>query len=402
MLIFTIIFIIFAKIKRALFEQMSAFKLTLKRLIFNIIPFIMLLLFFMNPLTTKGQDTIFHTLPYTIKIDTITRIDTTYIIDTIISKNTYIITDTIFEQCDADSFFDKNEHSQKFEGSFGITLNQLAITHWAAGGESNGSGKITSNVTYKYIRKLFNYEVNGIFAYGMSNYTKDKRYEKSEDRCEISMTMSNNNSKNLSFTSIASLKTQFSNGYTYPNDSIPISRFFAPAYISVSAGYNYKIKDYLSIYISPIAGKITVVKDQRLADLGSYGVEAGYWNIHNGDSTWVKGKNTLNELGINVLIKYKQDFPNNISIFSTLNLYNNYMDPNKSNRWNIDVDWESGIKFIINKRISAIINVHLIYDDNIKFTKKEIIDGIEVTKQSPTLQFKESLGITFLYKFATD
>lgn len=379
---------------------MSAFKLTLKRLIFNIIPFIMS--FLVNPLNTKGQDTIFHARPYTIKIDTITRIDTTYIIDTIISKNTFIVTDTIYETTDEDIFSEKKDYYHKFEGDIRVTLNQLAITHWAAGGESSGSGKITSNITYKYIRKLFNYEVNGIFAYGMSNYKKDNRYEKSEDRCEISMTMSNNNSKNLSFTSIASLKTQFTNGYSYPNDSIPISGFFSPAYINVSAGYNYKVKDYLSIYISPIAGKITVVTDQRLADLGSYGVEAGYWNIHNGDSTWVKGKNTLNELGINILIKYKQDFPNNISIFSTLNLYNNYMDPNKSNRWNIDVDWESGIKFTINKRISTIVNIHLIYDDNIKFTKTEIIDGIEVTKQTPILQFKESLGITFLYKFATD
>lgn len=379
---------------------MSTFKSSLKRLIFNVLLIVMFLL--SNTSTIKGQDSIFHIRPYTIKIDTITKIDTTYIIDTIISKNTYIVTDTIFESSIDDSINEAKNYYHKFEGDFGITLNQLAITHWAAGGESNGSGKITSNISYKYNRKLFNYVLNGIFAYGMSNYTKDKRYEKSEDRCEISMTMSNNNSNNFSFTSIASLKTQFTNGYSYPNDSIPISRFFAPAYINISAGYNYKLKDYLSVYISPIAGKMTIVTDQRLADLGSYGVEAGYWNVYNGDSTWVNGKNIFSELGINVLIKYKQSFKNNVSIFSTLNLYNNYMDPNKANRWNIDVDWETGVRFTINKRISAIFNVHLIYDDNIKFTLTEIVDGIEVTKQSPILQFKESLGITFLYKFATD
>ena len=385
---------------------MSAFKSDLNRLIINI--FLIMMILLSNPFIIKGQDSIFQIRPYTIKIDTLIKTDTTYIIDTIISKYTYIVTDTIYETSENDSEImtylldDNKDFNHKLEGNFGITFNQLAITHWAAGGESNGSGKVTSNITYKYNRKLFNYVVNGIFAYGMSNYTKDKRYEKSEDRCEISMTMSNNNSNNLSFTSIASLKTQFTNGYSYPNDSIPISRFFAPAYINLSAGYNYNIKDYLSVYISPIAGKMTIVTDQRLADLGSYGVEAGYWNIYNGDSTWVNGKNILSELGINVLIKYKQDFKDDISIFSTLNLYNNYMDPNKSNRWNIDVDWETGIKVIINKRISAIVNVHLIYDDNIKFTITEIIDGVEVTKQSPILQFKESLGITFLYKFATD
>ena len=360
----------------------------------------MALLIIFTP-TIKGQDSISTARNYTIITDTITKIDTTYIIDTIINKYQYIITDTIYETSDTT----KNENTiisnHKFEGTLRVTLNQLAITHWAAGGESNGSGKVSSNLTYTYDRELFKYVVNGIFAYGMSNYTKDKRYEKSEDRCELSMTMSNNNSNNLTFTSIASLKTQFSNGYTYPNDSIPISGFFAPAYLNVSAGYNYNYKNILSFYISPIAGKMTFVTNQKLANEGAYGVEAGYWEIHNNDSTWVNGKNTLTELGINILIKYKQDFKNDMSIFSTLNLYNNYMDPNKSNRWNIDVDWETGIKFTINKQISAIINIHLIYDDNIRFTVTENIDGKEITKQKPILQFKESLGISFLYKFAT-
>ena len=377
---------------------MSAFKLTLKRFIMYVIPIMML--FVLNPSIIKGQDTISANRDYIIKTDTVIIIDTTYIIDTIISTYTNIVTDTIYLELEDTESSDFLLYS-KFNGDIGVTLNQLAITHWAAGGESNGSGKITSNFTYQYNRKLFNYVVNGIFAYGMSNYTKDRRYEKSEDRCELSMTMTNNNNNNLSFTSIASLKTQFTNGYTYPNDSVPISRFFAPAYLTLSAGYNYNVKDFLSVYISPVAGKMTFVTDQRLADLGSYGVEAGYWNVYDGDSTWVKGKNLLSELGINILIKYKQEFRNNISVFSTLNLYNNYMDPNKSNRWNIDVDWETGIKFTINKQISAIINIHLIYDDNIKFTITEVVDGVEVTKQSPILQFKESLGISFLYKFAT-
>lgn len=360
----------------------------------------------MNTSTVKGQDSIIQSIPYTIKIDTITKIDTTLVVDTIITSSTYVIIDTIYNDNDNDynndynNDYSKKNYSHKLEGDIGITLNQLAITHWAAGGESSGSGRVTSKITYTYKRKLFNYTVNGIFVYGMSNYTKDKRSEKSEDRCELSMTASSNSSNNFTFTSIASLKTQFTNGYTYPNDSIPISRFFAPAYLNLSAGYNYNCNNIISLYISPIAGKITFVTDQKLADAGAYGVEAGYWNIYQGDSTWVNGKKILTELGINVLIKYKQNFKN-ISVFSTLNLYNNYMDPNKSNRWNIDVDWETGIKFTINKQISAIINIHIIYDDNIKFNIPEIVDGIEIIKQKPILQFKESLGISFLYKFAT-
>ena len=349
-----------------------------------------------TPSEVEGQNNILRTPPYTIKIDTITKIDTTYIIDTIINKHTVVVTDTIFHGAD-----DQSDFFHKLEGNFGVTLNQLAITHWAAGGESSGSGRVTSNISYTYNRKLFSYVINGIFAYGLANYANDKRVEKSEDRCEISMTASHNSNSRLTFTSIASLKTQFTKGYSYPNDSIPISGFFSPAYLTLSTGYNYNYKDILSIYISPIAGKMTFVMNQDLADAGSFGVEGGYWNIIHGDSTWVKGKNTLSELGINVLVKYKHTITEDIFIFSTLNLYNNYMDPNRSNRWNIDVDWETGIKFTINKRISTILNIHMIYDDNIRFNVTEVIDGVEVTKQKPILQFKESLGITFLYKFAT-
>lgn len=287
----------------------------------------------------------------------------------------------------------KKESRHKLEGSFGLTINQLAITHWAAGGESTTSGKASAIFKHTYDRSMFKYVTTGLFIYGGQGYNKDKRWEKTDDRLEASMTMTHNNKKNLTFTAIAMLKTQFTNGYAYPNDSVPISKFFAPAYLTVSIGYTYNIHDIVSVFFSPAAGKFTFVNDQTLADKGSYGVEAGYWNIVEGDSTWIPGKRFLGELGFNLLIKYKQDFKNNISIFSTLNLYNNYMDVNRANRWNIDIDWETGIKFTISKYVSTVINVHLIYDDNVKFT----IDD----RQKPILQFKESLGISFLYKFAT-
>ena len=40
----------------------------------------------------------------------------------------------------------------KFEGNIGMTVNQLAITHWAAGGESNMSGKASAFLKYTYNR----------------------------------------------------------------------------------------------------------------------------------------------------------------------------------------------------------------------------------------------------------
>jgi len=395
-------------LKRAKFFviKMTVLKAILNKILILTVWLLGLLLFY-NPLKVKAQDTIVRLPEYIIKTDTINTFDTILVIDTIIKPRQIIKIDTIRLVSVVDSVADisdekkrKEEFSKKFNGSLGLTINQLAITHWAAGGESNASGKITADFKYMLDRKKFSYVTTGIFAYGISGYAKSKRLEKTEDRFEISMTMSNNNHKHLTFTSIATLKTQFTNGYSYPNDSIPISSFFAPAYITISVGYTYNINKYLSFFFSPVAGKMTFVLRQSLADKGAFGVEAGYWNIIANDSIWVPGKNFLGELGINILVKYAQEFTPNISMFSTLNCYNNYLDPNKSNRWNIDVDWETGLKMTISKRIATIINIHLIYDDNIKFAVTEIENGVEVTKHRPILQFKESLGITFLYKFA--
>ena len=134
---------------------MSAFKLNLKHPFLYVIPIMMF--FIVNPFIIKGQDTIANNRNlYRIVTDTITKIDTTYVIDTIINRYTYVTTDTIYfnDEQFSESIEDEQPSPHKFEGNVGITLNQLAITHWAAGGESNGSGKITSNFTYRYDRKL--------------------------------------------------------------------------------------------------------------------------------------------------------------------------------------------------------------------------------------------------------
>jgi len=372
---------------------MSKYKVIFHNTLY-IAAFVMGLHLLFNPLNIKAQDSIVKTTDYYVKIDTIHTYDTTYIIDTLIRPKTIVRIDTI------SLIPERDKTLRKFEGSIGLAINQLALTYWASGGESNASCKLNADFKYTLNRKKFCYVTSGIFAYGVSGYIKSKRFEKTEDRCEISMTISNNNQKHLTFTSMGTLKTQFTNGYSYPNESEAISKFFAPAYLTISLGYTYTINKYLSIYMSPVAGKMTFVLDQTLANKGAFGVEAGYWNIINGDSTWVSGKNFLGELGINILVKYSQDFAKNISIFSKLNLYNNYIDANISNRWNIDVDWESGLKFVISKRISTIINIHLVYDDNVRFTVTEVVNGVEVTKQKPILQFKESLGISFLFNFA--
>src|SRR3546814_4615805 len=64
-------------------------------------------------------------------------------------------------------------------------------------------------------------------------------------------------------------------GYNYSkdNDRTKVSNFLAPAYVTTSLGLDYKPSKAFSLLLSPLAGKITLVLDQELADQGRFGVE---------------------------------------------------------------------------------------------------------------------------------
>ena len=70
---------------------------------------------------------------------------------------------------------------------------------------------------------------------------------------------------------------------------------------------------------------------------------------------------------------------NNISMENILNLYSNYMDKPE----NVDVSHQLNLVMQVNKYISANLNLHILYDDNM----------LQDT------QFKEVFGVGFNYAF---
>ena len=284
-----------------------------------------------------------------------------------------------------------------FHGSYGLNVNQLALSNWAAGGESSFSGKAFADFTLIDRKKSFEQKLTGAFAFGFSRYT-DKRIEKSDDKIDLAYYLSLNSKTQWNVTAVATFNTQFAKGYKYPNDSTVISTFFAPAYLTVSAGYSYKTKnDRFQIFMSPLAGKVTFVLNQDLADQGAFGVRKGYYDQ---DSIWVPGENIAPALGVNVITNYKQPIGKNITYTTMLNVFYNYLERRDDDRLRLDVNWENTINFTITKYISTILFVHLKYDHNTTFPVYEEIDGVQtVVGNKPKLQFKESLGIAFVHKF---
>lgn len=334
-----------------------------------------------------------------INIGSIIRIDTIVKVDTILRYDTIIHIDTIASP-KVDTVAENSKTKKKnwnLSGNAGINLNQLQLSNWSAGGESSAAGKAFSTINIVYDKNKVQWETIGKFAFGIAGYDKN-RLEKTDDKLDVSTSASYKAYKNWTYTFVLSLKTQFANGYKYPNDSTIISGFLAPGYINLSLGYKYKKSDRFELFLSPASGKFTVVTMQELADQGAFGVKAAEYDTA-GNIT-KKGKNIFNEFGINIIANYNQKIGKNIDLSTNLNLYNNYLDSDRNNRWNIDVDWETTVNFTINKRISTILFVHLRYDHNTVFPVYEMIDGAEVKVNSvPKLQFKESLGIGFTYSF---
>ncbi|MCF6366081.1 MAG: hypothetical protein L3J35_07750 [Bacteroidales bacterium] len=176
-------------------------------------------------------------------------------------------------------------------------------------------------------------------------------------------------------------KTQFEDGYNYPDDSSVISSFLAPGYLLVAAGIDYKPNKNMSVFFAPLTSKTTIVNNQVLADAGAFGAEPG--------------KNIRNEFGGYLKVAYTKDIATNINLNTKIDLFSNYLN----NPQNIDINWEVLISMKVNKYISANISTQFIYDDDIKF---QIVDetGMPVFgKFGPRPQFKELLGVGFTFKF---
>jgi hypothetical protein len=277
-----------------------------------------------------------------------------------------------------------------------LILNHLSLTNWASGGESSISAKSTLLHRSEYKTNGATFIYDSKFAFGIVGYG-GKRIEKTEDRMDFNVSLSHRACDKWSYTSMLTFKSQFANGYKYPNDSTLISTFMAPGFINTSLGIKHKPNKHFEIFFSPASGKFTLVLNQELADKGAFGVRRAVRDSLGNVMT--AGRNLLGEFGMNFLANVSTNLGENIELTSTLNLYNNYLDDNTSNRWNIDVDWETNINFNINKFLQTVLFLHLKYDHNTKFPNYQVVDGVQVlVSQSPKVQFKESIGIALTYK----
>lgn len=284
-----------------------------------------------------------------------------------------------------------------YKGGSSLNFNQVGVTSWAEGGESSLAGTTYLNLSAGYQKNKMRSDHQLNASFGIMR-TELKKIRKTEDRIDLTSSLGFQAIGNWYYTSQVNVKTQFAEGFKYPNDSTVVSAFLSPGYLTASLGMQYKPGKSFTLFLSPASGKFTFVTNQLLADAGAFGVTPACK-----DSAGVvtePGKNVKAEFGINVTARYVKDVFQHVNIDSKLELYNNYLDENRPNRWNIDINWETAIIFTINKFLSSSLRFQMVYDHNILVPRYDIVNDTKIKiSEGPGLQFKETFGIGLAYKF---
>jgi hypothetical protein len=216
--------------------------------------------------------------------------------------------------------------------------------------------------------------------------TKENGFRKNHDLFEINSKFNRNASGKIGLSASFYMKNQLAKGYNYPNDSVVVSKFLNPGSLTVGLGVEYKPWKHTTINMAPLSYKNTFVLDTALIDQTKHGIE--------------KGKKAKQEMGAQVVLNNKISPYKELTVENRLRLFSGYLNKPQ----NVDVDWELIMDQRINWFFTIRVNLHLIYDDDVRFPVLDA-EGLPVLlpdgsgKTVARTQFKEFIGLSLQFKF---
>ena len=253
-------------------------------------------------------------------------------------------------------------------GMYGINVSQGSLSNWAAGGDDFSlSVNSILNLFAFYKKDKHSWDNTLDFNLGYVN-TTSLGSRKNDDRIDILSKYGYALNPKLNLAGLVNFRSQLFKGYTYSDDVKTLSSaFLSPAYILVSPGLDFKPNADLSIFVSPITARWTIVKDDSLSAQGLYGVEPG--------------KHSNGEFGAFATINYLKEFNKNLSFKSRLDLFSNY----KRKPQNIDLYFTNVLNIKLTRLLSVTWSVDMIYDDDVRLFGKN--------NTGAALQLKSLVGI---------
>lgn len=246
----------------------------------------------------------------------------------------------------------------QWSGIVGLNASATGMVNWAAGGKNNVTGTAFGKVRCLYDKDNLSWDTNLDVEYGMSyvDQTYDK-VQKSSDHLKFNTKFGWAFHKQWYLAVNAGFQTQFDLGRKYTGTAAPnpiISNILAPSYTDISVGIDWKPNNIVSIYLSPVAGRITTAylsksvqdryidfeRDQALAadptadisDIDDYDLRRtlqesyGVWKYESDDQTGglaKKYKNAKAELGLTLKASANWTYKD-LKIISNVTVYTPY------------------------------------------------------------------------------
>lgn len=283
----------------------------------------------------------------------------------------------------------ETQSNWRSKSTFGINGTQSSFVNWNAGGRNNIS-------VLGYISAMANYEKNKLkwdndvdLALGGLQYigvgSSNENLQKTDDRIDLGSKLGYKMKEHFFLSFVGGFKTQFLDGFNFPNDTTKVSTFMAPGYLTAGIGVDYTPNDHFTSFLSPLTGKFTWVMDQDLANAGAFGVTPAVYDMSTGELLEA-GENFRPELGAYAKFRYNKEIFTNINLLAKLDLFSNYLN----NPQNIDVNADVLFNFKVNGWFQASLNWTLKYDHDIIIRDAKGGAG-------PRTQFKSVLGVGLTY-----
>ncbi len=270
----------------------------------------------------------------------------------------------------ADTSKKPNKNGWIHGANFTFGLTQIGNKNWIAAGGDEFSLSAAASLNAYAIRKWGRQTwENGLDVnYGIVN-TTTLGVRKVNDRLDLSSKYSYMPKKwtKTTLTLLGQLRSQLTSGYEYDylgtTEKRRNSGFFAPAYIIVSPGVEWKPNSWFSLFGSPLAARWVIVSNGPYSYAGQGGifngqVETPLATLYGVDPA----KENRGEFGAFVTATVKKDIFKNTSYYSKLDLYSNYL---KSPQ-NVDVFWTNQFKVRLTKWLNVNYQLDMLYDDDVK------------------------------------
>ena len=289
---------------------------------------------------------------------------------------------------------DAEEKNWTHGGFVGLNVSQSHFSNWTSGGQDNINGLSTFKYSANYLKGKSKWDNNIDLALGYSYFDFDMKPLKTDDRINFSSLYGYDVVKEeLFITANLNFQSQFADGFDYKTDSTnKISKFLAPAYLTVGIGAQYTPSSWFSLNLAPASGRLTIVNDQTLADKGAFGVKGALIDPVTGEIL-EHGSKFRMELGAQLIANVNYEIFKNVIFTSKLVVFYDYMQTREFNALNkeygcrLDFDWDNAIVMKVNDWLNCNVTARLIYDEDIK-----PIEG------DSFLQFKEVLSVGISYR----